>query len=229
MKTTFLKGVLLGSVVSSATLVASAAFAGSGVGAIFNLGKNNGVNATTALSGSTNGSQLSVINTNTGSGATGIGISVRGGKPPLTVNSSTQVKHLNASYLGGIAQNGFMHGTGTVGQSGLIQIDPGSKVYLGPVANLGGLWGNCENADAGSADVVLETINALPPYLFTDGKGNFSYGSGGANIPIVSNTTGNTGTGYIASATHTATITATAFIPFGNPGCEFFTQSTSSG
>jgi hypothetical protein len=102
MKATFLKGVLLGAVVGSMTLVGTAAFAGTGVGGIFNLGKYNGVNGTTTLAGSTRGKQLSVVNTNSGAGATGVAIAVHNGKPPLTVNSATKVVNLNADKLDGL-------------------------------------------------------------------------------------------------------------------------------
>lgn len=107
MTATFLKGVVLGVVVSSVMLISSAAFAGSGVGAIFNLGKTNLVNAGTGLSGSTNGNVLGVRNTNTGARAGGIGISVANGKPPLVVNSSTKVSHLNADLLDGLDSSKF--------------------------------------------------------------------------------------------------------------------------
>lgn len=207
----------------------------SGVGVAANgrnfiLGHSNSATLNTALSAPVAGGKaLQVTNNNTTNAAsTALGLNVAAGHAPFTVNSSAQVKNLNASYLGGINSSGFVQGTGHVDQSGLIAVDPGSKVYLGPVSNFGGLWGNCENANAGSANVVLEANNE-PPYLFTDGKGNFSYGSGTINIPIVINTTGNSGSGFVASGTHTATISASAFIPFGNPGCEFFEQNTSSG
>ena len=107
MKATFLKGVVLGSVVSFAMLTATAAFAGSGVGAIFNLGTGNSVNASTGISGSTNANMLGVKNVNTGANAGGIGISVASGKPPLKVNSSTKVSNLNADLLDGKHSSAF--------------------------------------------------------------------------------------------------------------------------
>jgi hypothetical protein len=102
MKATFFKGVALGAVVSSLTLVATAAVAGTGVGAVFNLGRTNTVNGSTALTGSTNGQQLRVVNTNAGGSAAGIGISTPGNKPPLVVNSTTKVGHLNVDLLDGL-------------------------------------------------------------------------------------------------------------------------------
>ncbi len=107
MKATFLKGVVLGSVVSLATLMGTAALAGTNVGAIFNLGQFNGVNATTSLGGSTAGRQLQVTNTSSKSGATGIGITVPPAQPPLMVNSSTEVSHLNADLLDGLDSSAF--------------------------------------------------------------------------------------------------------------------------
>ena len=107
MNPTFFKGVVLGSVVSMVMLFTTAAFAGSGVGAIFTLGKANSVNATTQLGGSTNGKQLTVVNTNTGANAAGIGIAVHSNKPPLVVNSATKVANLNADLLDGANSSAF--------------------------------------------------------------------------------------------------------------------------
>jgi hypothetical protein len=102
MRFSFFKGVALGAAVSVVTIAATAAFAGTGVGGVFNLGKTNTVDATTALSGTVRGAQLDVSNSATGKGATGIGIGVAQGKPPLVVNSTTKVKHLNADQLDGV-------------------------------------------------------------------------------------------------------------------------------
>jgi len=107
VKATFLKGVVLGTVVSALMLTTTAAFAGSGVGAVFNLGRYNGVNGTTKLAGSTAGKQLDITNTSNGTGATGIGITVHSGKPPLAVNSSTKITNLNADQLDGLDSSKF--------------------------------------------------------------------------------------------------------------------------
>jgi hypothetical protein len=76
--------------------------AGSGIGGVFNLGKTNSVNASTVLSGSTNGQQLRVVNPNTGAGATGVGISTSPSRPPLAVNSTVRVRNLNADLVDGV-------------------------------------------------------------------------------------------------------------------------------
>jgi hypothetical protein len=252
VKATFVKGVILGSVVSVVSLLSSAAVAGTGVGGVFNLGKTNTVNATTTLTGATAGKQLQVTNTSAGTGATGIGITVASGKPPLSVNSSTRVNNLNASFLrgktpsaflaangtavnstnlGGLPASGFVHGTGTVSQSGLITVDAGIEVVLGTVPNLGALAGDCHTSGATYARVRLVTDNALPAFLFGNSNGSASWGSGGHSMDITDDTTVQFASAQIASGTHTATITAIAWDdPFGSPEvCQFSAQITSSG
>jgi len=108
MNLTFFKGVGLGAVVSALTLTATAALAGTGVGGVFNLGVKNSVNSTTTLTGRVAGSGLQVTNTSTRGGATGIGIQVAAGKPPLVVNSSAEVVHLNAGRLDGKPATAFL-------------------------------------------------------------------------------------------------------------------------
>lgn len=102
MRVTFFKGIALGAVTSMLTFGATAALAGTGVGAPFNLGKTNKVNATSTLIGSSTGSMLHVINT---AGQGGVFSSAAGpaasftvasGQPPFTVNSSVEVPNLTA-------------------------------------------------------------------------------------------------------------------------------------
>jgi hypothetical protein len=102
-----LKGVFLGAVVASVTVIASAAFAGTGIGSVFNLGRANVVNASTVLQGTTNGQQLRVVNPNTGTGATGIGIVTNAARPPLAVNSAAKVTNFNADLVDGLHAGSF--------------------------------------------------------------------------------------------------------------------------
>jgi len=95
----FYKGVVLGSVVAVVVLMAATALAGTGIGAVFNLGKVNTVNRTSNLSGATKGKMLQV--TNKGSGAA-LGLKVKAGRPPLAVNSTARVKRLNADLVDGL-------------------------------------------------------------------------------------------------------------------------------
>jgi hypothetical protein len=98
---TFFKGVILGAAVAMVTLVASAAFAGTGVGKIFNLGEDNRVNSRSQLEGTAPSALFSVTNANKSASASGISIAVPAGNPPLVVNSATKVRNLNADLLDG--------------------------------------------------------------------------------------------------------------------------------
>lgn len=92
------RGVVLGAVVSTVVLMAASAMAGTGIGAVFNLGRTNQVNATSTLKGAT-GKNLQVTNTGTGSG---LGISVGAGKAPIKVNASAgKATNLNADKIDG--------------------------------------------------------------------------------------------------------------------------------
>jgi hypothetical protein len=108
----FSRGILLGAVASTLVLIAATALAGTGVGAVFNLGKTNSVNRTSKLVGATAGRMLQVTNTSARRGASGIGIDVARGKPPLRVDSSTKVVHLNADELDGRDSREFVKGSG---------------------------------------------------------------------------------------------------------------------
>jgi hypothetical protein len=79
--------------------LASAALAGTGVGATFNLGKTNTVNALSSLVGSVAGPALKVDNNSTSLGATALRLEVEPGKPPMSVNSTTEVQGLNVDSL----------------------------------------------------------------------------------------------------------------------------------
>ena len=101
MKATFLKGVVLGSAVSLATLAATAAFAGTGVGKVFNLGESNRVNARSQLEGAAPSAMLNVTNSEKSASTSGVSIDVPAADPPLVVNSATKVKNLNADMVDG--------------------------------------------------------------------------------------------------------------------------------
>jgi hypothetical protein len=76
VKPTFFKGAVLGAATSMLVLVATTALAGTGVGAVFNLGKTNSVNKKTILRGHNAGPHLLVKN----SAADGVGLRGSGGK-----------------------------------------------------------------------------------------------------------------------------------------------------
>jgi len=88
--------------------LASAALAGTGVGAAFNLGKTNTVNRLSQLVGSTDNPMLRVTNKSSATDATALTLQVQPGHAPMRVNSSTQVAGLNADRVDGqdVAQIG---------------------------------------------------------------------------------------------------------------------------
>jgi len=177
MKLSFVKGVGLGVVCALTLTATTAALAGTGVGGVFNLGDKNDVSATTTLTGRVAGSQLQVNNASAGSGATGIGIRVAAGKPPLIVNSSAEVTNLNAGKLDGQTASDFLSATGTAANSGELGGQPPSAFLpaTGTAANsneLGGITsagfiqgtgqvasGAATEADNGSQDLMLDFTN----------------------------------------------------------------------
>ncbi len=88
--------------------VATTALAGTGIGATFNLGKTNTVNAITKLVGSVAGPSLQIDNNSTDAAATALDLQVEPGKAPMKVNSATQVANLNADKLDGQDASAFM-------------------------------------------------------------------------------------------------------------------------
>src|SRR5579859_2796322 len=147
MRLTFFKGIALGAVTSMLTLGATAALAGTGPGANFNLGKTNSVNATSTLTGSATGSMLKIPNTGasaqaiTASSAGGTAATIRaqntGGGPagefdvtpghaPFTVNSATEVANLNAAMLQGTVPSDFYAAGSTVANSSQLGGQPPS-------------------------------------------------------------------------------------------------------
>ena len=98
MQLSFGKGLMAGAAGVAVLLAITAAANGTGIGAVFTLGKTNKVNATSTLTGKTPGPMLTVVNSGRG---TALSLHVSGGHAPFTVNSATKVAHLNASLLGG--------------------------------------------------------------------------------------------------------------------------------
>jgi hypothetical protein len=100
------RGVVLGAVVSTLVLAAATAMAGTGVGAVFNLGRTNSVDAQSILRGEVAGRSLQITNTGTGAG---LGITVEGGNPPIVVDPSAgKATNLNADELDGLSSTAFL-------------------------------------------------------------------------------------------------------------------------
>ena len=141
MQLSNLKSVIIGVGAAATVIAITGAAAGSGVGAVFNLGETNKVNATSSLTGSTKHSMLSV--TNNGAG-TALNLHVAKGKAPFSVNSSAQVAGLNASLLSGLAASQFVQGGGQSRSFGFTSniTTPNPKTLLS-VPGFGTLSGSC--------------------------------------------------------------------------------------
>ena len=84
--------------------VATAALAGTGVGARFQLGQTNTVNAVTRLVGSVAGPSLQIDNNSTDASATALNLQVEPGRAPLTVDSAAgKATNLNADRIDGLS------------------------------------------------------------------------------------------------------------------------------
>jgi hypothetical protein len=145
MRKDLFRGVVLGSVVATVTMIAASAIAGNGIGAIFNLGQTNRVNTSTLLTGTTAGRMLRVTNSGTGEA---LGLNVQPGSAPMTVNSTVKVTNLNADKLDGLDAALISHQT--------------TGITTGPVQvlSLGGLVLNleCVNSDFFEPRLTATTI-----------------------------------------------------------------------
>jgi hypothetical protein len=101
--TTFVVGLAV--ILALSVGVASTALAGTGVGATFNLGNTNTVNAVSKLVGSVAGPSLSIDNNSTNASATALDLQVEPGKTPMKVNSGTKVSTLNVDQVDGRSAN----------------------------------------------------------------------------------------------------------------------------
>jgi hypothetical protein len=81
-------------------------------GGNFILGQSNSADSKTSLTAGINDKALAITNTNTGSNAGALALSVAPGKPPLVVSAGAgKVQSLNADKLDGTDSNGFVRGT----------------------------------------------------------------------------------------------------------------------
>ncbi len=101
--TTFTVGLAV--IVALTVGLASTALAGTGVGARFQLGQTNTVNAITKLVGSVAGPSLQLDNNSADANATALDLQVEPGKAPMKVNSDAHFANLNSDKLDGKSAN----------------------------------------------------------------------------------------------------------------------------
>ena len=148
MQLSFGKGLMAGTAGVAVLLAITAAANGTGIGAVFNLGKTNKVNATSTLAGKTQGPMLTVINSGRG---TALSLHVSSGHAPFSVNSATKVAHLNASLLGGIGPAGFVRGGGHV-VTAEAELTVGQKATLVNLPGYGNFSVMCLNVPFAEVD-----------------------------------------------------------------------------
>jgi hypothetical protein len=181
-----LRWALLGAA-TAALIVSTAALGGSGVGGVFNLGQTNTVNGTSALTGTTAGSQLRVANASSASTGVGIvgqsasatgagvqGINLAGGSAlqatvsgnsvaPLKVNSTHLVPNLhaaNSDALAGHAPGYFLPASGTAANSSKLGGKlPGGYWQLG--GNASGATGVLGTTDNQALELKVHGARAL--------------------------------------------------------------------
>jgi hypothetical protein len=89
--------------------VATTALAGTGVGATFNLGQTNTVDAISKLVGSVAGPSLQIDNNSTDASATALDLQVEAGKAPLKVSANAgKATNLNSDKLDGKDSSQFL-------------------------------------------------------------------------------------------------------------------------
>lgn len=102
---------IVGVSASIIALTVPAAIGGTGVGAVFNLGRTNSVNRTSVLTGNYSSRILQITNGGTG---TALALTTRSNVPPMKVSSSAKVSNLNADRLDGLDSSAFLQPTGQV-------------------------------------------------------------------------------------------------------------------
>jgi len=162
MQLSFGKGLMAGVAGAAVLLAITAAANGVGIGAVFNLGKVNKVNATSTLAGKTPGPMLTVINSGQG---TALNLHVSSGHAPFSVNSAAKVANLNASLLGGIGPAGFVHGGGHM-VSAEVELTVGQKATLFNLPGYGKFSVMCLNVPFAEVDF---TVGPHKVHLWTQG------------------------------------------------------------
>ena len=180
MRRPFFKGVVLGVIVSMAVLAAGTALAGTGVGAVFNLGRANSVDNRSLLRGTVATRNLQIINDGTG---TALDLRVKPGVPPMTVSSDARVINLNADQLDGMDSSQLLHGSGTAVHSRLAEPADSANRTMLTVPGFGTVETSCDpnngyrifwrNASGGTLDSWWTSNGATTYIAIAAGSGSY--------------------------------------------------------
>jgi hypothetical protein len=165
--TTFMVGLAV--ILALTVGLTSTALAGTGVGAAFNLGQLNTVNAISKLAGSVAGSSLVIENNSTDAAATALNLKVAAGKAPMKVNSATKVANLNSDKLDNLDSSGFVRSVYTRSESttGVLTVDDQMlKTVFCDDADDFALSGGYSGVDAGT-----EISSSNPNFIGTNPEG----------------------------------------------------------
>jgi hypothetical protein len=225
-KRTFLQGTVTGAVVAGVALASTAAFAGGGIGGVFNLGRANTVNGQTTLQGSTNGQQLRITNSSTGPGATGLGIVTPGNRPPLAVHSKVRVTNLNADMVDGVHASQLVQGGGTVLRKRRETPNPfGNETFL-VLPGMGDIEGSCASNGYGLFwRNTLQPDTPIDDWFVFAGVTHYAVAptfNSGDNLAFMEKTD-QTIVQQLARPGHTATVTSS--VHWTATGCVFSIQA----
>jgi hypothetical protein len=212
-KRTFFGGLAVAALVSGVIAVSTVAFAGSGIGGVFNLGMTNTANGSTALQGDTSGQQLRITNTNTGGNASGIGIVTPDNVPPLAVHSKARVVNLNADTVDGKHASQLVSGGGQIVRGRLVEPIPTGVSDIVAIPGIGVMEATCDTVGYELFwDSKTNPSAAVDDWWVAKGVSHYSLDptSGTGDVLLLSEKTDQLVVSQVARAGHTATITTTA-------------------
>ena len=181
MRTDLFKGVVIGAIVATVVSTAAAAVAGTGIGAVFNLGQTNAVNAESTLQGNATGANLQIVQKGSGSA---LALVVPKNKPPMTVSSGAgKVRNLDADRLDGLDATAFAAGGGRffTGHIAFAQGDsPANVVSVPRLGMLTASWNGSDvsfsllNSTGTTADMTFKETGVADGLPITNGQ-NFLF------------------------------------------------------
>ncbi len=157
-------------------------------GGNFILGQPNTAGQQTSLTASPSfaGKALQLTNTNTGGGATALGLNVASGHSPFTVSSGTKVTNLNADKLDGLDSSAFLPNSKLVRVGPFTDTPSSGGLDHVPIATIGhfSFRGTCAHAVGGNDGVFTEIHSDVDHSTFgsmTQSGAGGAFGAGDMN------------------------------------------------